>query len=148
MDDMYLFAYPIELDSTNKIKLVEDLPYLLAFCGWSASDLAKIIGVTRQSINNARANPTHMSGPMYLSIRCVVLDEAVTNEALRKAICILNGMYGGGCMSRIELIGNIDIVKRRVGTKKGSAEIAKALKAWLLDNDYWAGLAKAFGVES
>lgn len=64
----------------------ENLRKLRAVVGWSGSDLAELIGVTRQTINNLENNKSQMTSVQYLALCAVVERVKQLSPELRKII--------------------------------------------------------------
>ena len=76
--------------STNNIieidKLQHNLPSLRKLAGWTAEDLAKKVGVTKQTISNLETGRTSMNKMQYIALRSILDYEARTNQNLAKAL--------------------------------------------------------------
>ena len=62
--------------STNNIieidKLQHNLPSLRKLAGWTAEDLAKKVGVTKQTISNLETGRTSMNKMQYIALRSIL----------------------------------------------------------------------------
>ena len=80
------------LNEDKLSKLQQHLSVIRKVAGWTAEDLGKLIGVTRQTISNLeKSTTTTMSKTQYIAIRAV-LDyeiESSKNDTLRRVVQIL-----------------------------------------------------------
>jgi DNA-binding XRE family transcriptional regulator len=73
----------------------ENLRKLRSVVGWSGSDLAEVIGVTRQTINNLENNKTQMTSVQYLALCAVVERVKRLSPELRKIIAAVLDRFPG-----------------------------------------------------
>lgn len=68
------------------------LPSLRKIAGWTAEDLGKRLGVTKQTISNLENKKVNMTKIQYIALRVIFENEirnVATNATLKRAICIL-----------------------------------------------------------
>ena len=68
------------------------LPSLRKIAGWTAEDLGKRLGVTKQTISNLENKKVNMTKIQYIALRVIFENEIrniATNATLKRAICIL-----------------------------------------------------------
>lgn len=68
------------------------LPSLRKIAGWTAEDLGKRLGVTKQTISNLENKKVNMTKIQYIALRVIFENEirnVATNVTLKRAICIL-----------------------------------------------------------
>lgn len=73
-------------------RLQKNLMALRKFAGWSTTDLAELLGVTKQTISNLENENTEMSLVQYIAIRAILDDEIQRqkdNETLKVAVEVL-----------------------------------------------------------
>ena len=73
-------------NSIEIYKLQHNLPSLRRLAGWTAEDLAKKVGVTKQTISNLETGRTSMNKMQYIALRSILDYEARANQNLAKAI--------------------------------------------------------------
>lgn len=67
-------------------KLQRNLPSLRKLAGWTAEDLARKVGVTKQTISNLETGRTSMNKMQYIALRSILDYEARSNQNLAKAL--------------------------------------------------------------
>ena len=68
------------------------LPSLRKIAGWTAEDLGKRLGVTKQTISNLENKKVNITKIQYIALRVIFENEirnVATNATLKRAICIL-----------------------------------------------------------
>lgn len=68
------------------------LPSLRKIAGWTAEELGKRLGVTKQTISNLENKKVNMTKMQYIALRVIFENEirnVATNATLKRAICIL-----------------------------------------------------------
>ena len=82
----------MNVSEKKMLRLQENLPLIRNLAGWTAEDLGKNIGVTRQTITNIeKSNTLSMTKTQYIAIRAV-LDYEISNnhnKTLSDAIAVL-----------------------------------------------------------
>ena len=74
-------------DETLEIKkLQRNLSSLRKLAGWTAEELGKKVGVTKQTVSNLENKRTSMSKIQYIAIRTILDYEAKSNENLARAL--------------------------------------------------------------
>lgn len=126
-------------------KLQRNLSSLRKLAGWTAEDLGKKVGVTKQTISNLENERTSMSKTQYIAIRTVLDYEARSNQNLARALHLVLDDSGA---TTAEHKANEDKVKTvaaamaagvssaALGALLGAASVA--LGAWLteiMDNE-------------
>lgn len=89
-------------------KLQHNLPSLRRLAGWTAEDLAKKVGVTKQTISNLETGRTTMNKMQYIAFRSILDYEARSNQNLAKALHLVLDDIDA---SKEEHKANEDIVK-------------------------------------
>ena len=67
-------------------KLQHNLASLRKLAGWTAEDLGKKVGVTKQTVSNLENGRTSLSKTQYIAIRTVFDYEARSNQNLARAL--------------------------------------------------------------
>lgn len=73
-------------ESQDIKKLQHNLPSLRRIAGWTAEDLGRKIGVTKQTISNLETGRTSLSKTQYIALRTVLDYEAKSNQNLERAL--------------------------------------------------------------
>lgn len=118
-----------DFDEGKIIRLQENLTVLRKVAGWSAEDLAKMIGVTRQTIVNLEKMDNYqMTKIQYIAIRAVLEAEALANknDTLRKLIEILVDSPNTPQQSKDEVRKTITVATSNVSKRTGSAAAGMA----------------------
>ena len=69
------------IETTDVKKLQDNLSAIRKIAGWTAQDLGKKIGVTKQTISNIENKKTEMTLTQYIAIRTVLDYEMENNKA-------------------------------------------------------------------
>lgn len=80
------------LETTDIKKLQTNLGTIRKIAGWTAQDLGKKIGVTKQTISNLENQKTEMTLTQYIAIRTVLdyeMEHSKANEVLPQVVHIL-----------------------------------------------------------
>ncbi len=127
-------------------KLQSNLSSLRRLAGWTAEDLGRKVGVTKQTVSNLENNRTRMSKTQYIALRTVFDYEARKNQNLARALHLV---LDDRDATKAEHKANEDKVKTvaaamaagvssaALGALLGAASVA--LGAWLaeiMDDDY------------
>lgn len=107
---------------SNKInRLKENLLVLRKIAGWSADDLANMLGVTRQTIVNLENDANYqMTKIQYIAIRALFEAEAHENDTLAKTIEILVDKDDIPEPAKAELRQTVTLAASSVGRRTGS----------------------------
>ena len=76
----------------DRVKLQKHLSVIRKIAGWTAEDLGKLIGVTKQTISNIETQRTSLTKLQYIAIRAVIDNEIVAtpeNTALAQVVKVL-----------------------------------------------------------
>lgn len=125
--------------NTDKIERLQvNLAVIRKVAGWSAEELAEMLGVTRQTIVNLENSNTHkMSKIQYIAIRALLEAEARsrTDQTLGQVIEILVDREDFSEESKSMVKNTITTVSqgtsRRVGSAKTSEKVTLALSTIL-----------------
>lgn len=111
--------------------LRKNLPIIRAFAGWSTDDLAKMLGVSRQTIYNIETKKISML--QYLAISKLLDNEIMytNNFALREAINIIDG-GGGRNIGYGQLIFTYERLRHEIGNKRGMIALRDSLRDWII----------------
>lgn len=110
-------------------RLQENLTVLRKVAGWSAEDLAKMIGVTRQTIVNLeKAGNYQMTKIQYIAIRTVLEAEARENKnnTLGELVEILVDRADTPEQSKEEVRKTVTVATSNVSKRTGSAVAGRA----------------------
>lgn len=111
--------------------LRKNLPIIRAFAGWSTDDLAKMLGVSRQTIYNIETKK--ISTLQYLAISKLLDNEVMytNNFALREAMNILDG-GGRRNITKDQLVFTYERLKHEIGNKRGMIALRDSLRDWIV----------------
>ena len=111
--------------------LRKNLPILRGFAGWSADDLADMLGVSRQTIHNIETKK--ISTIQFLAISKLLDNEVMytNNFALKEAMNILDG-GGGRNITKDQLVFTYERLKHEIGNKRGMIALRDSLRDWMI----------------
>lgn len=114
------------VDERKLQRLKENLRVLRIIAGYSASDFAKELGVTRQTINNIEQGASHMTTFYYLAIQKLfeIVVEEDCNMLLLGAWNELIEQSEGDDESREKLKTDVYACVGKVATKLGARELS------------------------
>ena len=131
----YIGVIVTEKFDISKIdKLQENLSVLRKVAGWSAEDLAEMIGVTRQTVVNLEnRNGYKMTKIQYIAIRAILEAEVENsnNATLGRAIELLIDTENISDESKQEIQRTVIATTSNLGHRAGSAAAGIAIVAAL-----------------
>jgi transcriptional regulator with XRE-family HTH domain len=110
--------------------LIENLPYIRAFAGWSQEQLAVGLDCSTSFINKLERGKLEMSVMCYLALERLIFAECEINPWLDDAVAILDGHVRYG-IAREDLIEKIGETRKRLGMKSGSEKLMRELQKWI-----------------
>lgn len=115
---------------SNTDWLIENLPYIRAFAGWSQEHLAIGLDCSTSFINKLERGKLEMSVMCYLALERLIFAECKINPWLDDAVAILDDHVRYG-ITREDLIEKIGETRKRLGMKSGSEKLMQELRKWL-----------------
>lgn len=91
-DILYTGGGDMALEQNEIKKLQVNLSSIRKIAGWTAQDLGKKIGVTKQTISNLENQKTEMTVTQYIAIRTIIdyeIENNKSNEVLPQVVHIL-----------------------------------------------------------
>lgn len=126
----------LEYTQEHAARLQDSLSALRKAAGWSAEDLAKELGVTRQTIVNLEKKQTRITKIQYWALIKVFEEQAGKSELLARLISILVTSDDLDAAERDSLKKAIDTAANRVGRRSGAAAVGENVKKLLQDSRF------------
>lgn len=116
-----------EIDKDRLERLRTNLPLLRNIAGYSAKDLAEVLGTTRQTINNIEKSGGKMSITQYIAIDAIFSKLRCDNNLLNRVLCIMVDNVEHSEQEE-RFINDIYATIGKFGTNKGTHNLSKHLR--------------------